>query len=507
MKKSILICAAMALAAAVSLSSCQKEQGPAADDGVKSIALSINFGQSGTKAVIDGELDGAWTDNYKQYKSLDLFFTNSNNNVLYYYHAASDAQTGTNGKIIWDGLNSGSSAAGPGVRFLGMEGINRVFVVANAPAIDIETDRYGKVTGESFSMSNLNEKIVLQDYAADKDQDLMIYAGATFSLQPVSGAISEEAGEIKVVENPEAGQDYQANITIRPAVSRIEVSEVAVQTEGDVYFVEDEDGTFVPSDAADGTFKVHYQGFEPSLVGVYASNVYRTSPLFPQQTDVNAGGLFATPTQVGAISAGKWTDLASETDFNDCLCYANYDGGDYGSLVSNTYSGETSGEYLEVFSGDGKVIPFNFFVPYDITSTAEATRITALADAAVPALHFQFKEPASPMTLTAQYKEESAWKDVSDEDIRKALTSYVDWPSAVAGEEGIGFANVVTYYEDDYNGTTAVTLRPGYIYQVKQVRVTPVNIDVTSKQTNAYNVYVVVSVVPYTTQSVYPGFE
>ena len=507
MKKSIFICAALALAASVSLSSCQKEQGPATDDGVKSIALSINFGQSGTKAVIDGELDDAWSDKYKEYKSLDLFFTNSKNNVLYYYHATPDAEAESNGKIIWDGLTSGTAAAGAGVRFLGMEGINRVFVVANAPALTIATDEYGKVNGTSFTMSQLNDMLVLKDYAADKDQNLMIYAGATFSLEPVAGAISDQAGVIEVVEDPEAGQDYQANITIRPAVSRIEISNVAVQTEGDVYFAEDTDGTYVPSDETNGIFRVHYTGFNPTLVGVYASNVYRTSPLFPQQTDVTAGNLFATPSQIGAIAAGAWTDLASEADFNDCLCYANYESGNYGSLVSGTYSGGTSGEYLEVFNGDGSVIPFNFFVPYDITSTADATGITALADAAVPALHFQFKEPASPMTLTAQYKNGGSWTDVTDEDIKKALTSYVDWPSAVAGEDGIGFANVVTYYEDDYNGATRVTLRPGYVYQVKQVRVTPVNIDVTTQQTNAYNVYVVVTVVPYTTQPVYPGFE
>lgn len=507
MKKSIFICAALALAASVSLSSCQKEQGPAADDGVKSIALSINFGQSGTKAVIDGELDEAWSDKYKEYKSLDLFFTNSNNNVLYYYHATPDAGEATNGKIIWDGLTSGTAAAGSGVRFLGMEGINRVFVVANAPALTIATDEYGKVNGTSFNMSQLNDMLVLKDYAADKDQNLMIYAGATFSLEPVAGAISEQAGVIEVVEDPEAGQDYQANITIRPAVSRIEISNVAVQTEGDVYFAKDTDGTFVPSDETNGTFKVHYTGFNPTLVGVYASNVYRTSPLFPQQTDVTAGDLFATPSQVGAIAAGAWADLASESEFNSCLCYANYEGGSYGSLVSGTYSGGTSGEYLEVFNGNENVIPFNFFVPYDITSTANAASITALGGAEFPALHFQFKEPASEMTLTAEYKNGGSWTAVADEAIKNALTSYVAWPSAVAGEDGIGFANVVTYYEDDYNGNTPATLRPGYIYQVKQVRVTPVNIDVTTKQTDAYNVYVVVTVVPYTTQAVYPGFE
>ena len=304
MKKSIFICAALALAASVSLSSCQKEQGPAADDGVKSIALSINFGQSGTKAVIDGELDEAWSDKYKEYKSLDLFFTNSNNNVLYYYHATPDAEAESNGKIIWDGLTSGTAAAGAGVRFLGMEGINRVFVVANAPALTIATDEYGKVNGTSFTMSQLNDMLVLKDYAADKDQNLMIYAGATFSLEPVAGAISDQAGVIEVVEDPEAGQDYQANITIRPAVSRIEISNVTVQTEGDVYFAEDTDGTYVPSDETNGTLRVHYTGFNPTLVGVYASNVYRTSPLFPQQTDVTAGDLFATPSQVGAIAAG-----------------------------------------------------------------------------------------------------------------------------------------------------------------------------------------------------------
>ena len=85
-------------------------------------------------------------------------------------------------------------------------------------------------------------------------------------------------------------------------------------------------------------------------------------------------------------------------------------------------------------------------------------------------------------------------------------TSMIRSLAISSAESGIAFANVVKFYEENTHATP-VTIRPGYIYQVKQVLVSPVNLEITSQKINTYNVAVVVTVVPYTTQEVYPGFE
>lgn len=209
--------------------------------------------------------------------------------------------------------------------------------------------------------------------------------------------------------------------------------------------------------------------------------------------------------------------LVSETELNDYLSYANYDeaGTDYGDLVTATYSDDTpSGtNELLLFNGNknsaNKVIPFNFFVPYDITSTA--SDVTALSGSVMPSLHFQFKEqPAQQsMTLTVTHRQTAGtgtWEPVTDNSITEALKAQVDWPTAVGGEDGIAFANVVKYFTSNAH-TDETTLRPGYIYRVQKVIVDPTNISISTKDTDAYNVYVVVTVVPYNEAEVYPGFE
>ena len=472
----------------------QKDPAPGADEGLKSIALSVNFGQTGTKAEIDGELDDPWTDGYYGFEWLDIYFTNANDQIKYYYRAASTDVDGT-GKIIWDSLDPSTGNPNSGVRFIGMEGISKVFVVANGPKItELNTD----YTGE---------------------QNTMLYAGAAVNLT-LAGTVSGTAGVITVGE--EGGQDYQADVTIRPALSRLEVQQAGVVTSGYVYFKTDGGtGNFIETEIeGEAEYRVEFSGFQPSLVGVYASNVYKTSPLFPVQIDPAAGTLFATPTfegQESPIKKGKWVELVSETELNDYLSYANYDeaGTGYGDLVSTAYSDDTpSGtNELLLFNGNknsaNKVIPFNFFVPYDITSTV--SDVTALSGSVMPSLHFQFKEqPAQQsMTLTVTHRQTAGtgtWEPVTDNSITEALKAQVDWPTAVGGEDGIAFANVVKYFTSD-ELTDETTLRPGYIYRVSKVIVDPTNISISTKDTDAYNVYVVVTVVPYTVDDVYPGFE
>ena len=513
MKKLSFVFAGLALVASAALTSCEKDPAPAADEGLKSIALSVNFGQTGTKAEIDGELDDPWTNDYSGFERLDIYFTNAKDQIKYYYRAASTDVDGM-GKIIWDSLDPSTDNPNSGVRFIGMEGISKVFVVANGPKItELNTDPNGTVTSTT-DIYALNDAIKLTDYTGE--QITMLYAGAAVNLT-LAGTVSGTAGVITVGE--EGGQDYQADVTIRPALSRLEVQQAGVVTSGYVYFKTDGGtGNFIETEIeGEAEYRVEFSGFEPSLVGVYASNVYKTSPLFPVQTGPAAGTLFDTPTfegQESPIKEGKWVELVSETELNDYLSYANYDeaGTGYGDLISTAYSDDTpSGtNELLLFNGNknsaNKVIPFNFFVPYDITSTA--SDVTALSGSVMPSLHFQFKEPAQRMNLTVEHKNAGtgAWESVSDQSIIDALEAQVDWPTAVGGEDGIAFANVVKYYTGD-DLTTETTLRPGYIYRVQKVIVDPTNISISTKDTDAYNVYVVVTVVPYNDENVYPGFE
>ena len=509
MKKLSYVFAGLALVASAAFTSCEKDPAPVADEGLKSIALSINFGGVGTKTEVTP--DAPWGNKFKTYEYLDLYFASATNNILYYYHAAPDASG--NGLTIWNNLlTTSTTTKGSGVKFLGMEGVNRVFVVANGPQIaglaaeGVVDETTGKVTGQ-INISDLNDGLTLDKYSADANQEKMIYAGATFSLKEAT-AVSANAAEITIGDK--GAVDYEATITIRPAVSRLEVNDVAVTSGGHIYFTLDTDGNYVQSDEVNGKYRVEYSGFEPSLVGVYMSNVYRTSPLFPQQTEADAGQLFATPTDVGAIEKGEWVSLASENTFANNLEYSNYaEGTGYASLIPADYIGTSTNNVLTLFDGDKtpdspKVIPFNFFVPYDITD--ESTTSTALSGTVIPALHFQFTTPASFTVGKVEEKISDTWTEITDQ-TSIDIKNLVEWPDAISSaESGIAFANVVKFYTDADHGTTADIL-PGYIYKVQQVLVSPVNLEITAKKINTYNVAVVVTVVPYTTQNVYPGFE
>ena len=500
MKKLSYVFAGLALVASAAFTSCEKDPAPVADEGLKSIALSINFGGVGTKVEVTP--DNPWEDDIDEYGTLDLYFTSATNNILYYYRAAeTDASQNTNSGRIWDGLT------GTGVHFLGMEGVQRVFVVANGPEISglaDATDEKGEVSG-TYNISALNTLLTLDAYSANKEQKAMLYAGAALTLT-AAASVAEGTPEIEIGDR--GALDYQAEITIRPAVSRLEVNDVAVTSGGHIYFTLDTDGNYVQSDEVNGKYRVEYSGFEPSLVGVYMSNVYRTSPLFPQQTEADAGQLFATPTDVGAIEKGEWVSLADEDTFANNLEYSNYaeDTG-YASLIPADYTGTSANNVLTLFDGDKtpaspKVIPFNFFVPYDISTSAG----TVLSEAVTPALHFQFKAPASFTVGKVEEKISDTWTEITDQ-TSIDIKNLVEWPDAISSaESGIAFANVVKFYKDN-TLVTPVEILPGYIYQVQQVLVSPVNLEITAKKINTYNVAVVVNVVPYTTQEVYPGFE
>ena len=508
MKKFTFIFAALALLASAALTSCQKDPAPSVDEGTKSIALSINFGGVATKAV-DDELEpgfGAGDD----YESFQIYFTNDAGDIKYAYNAtSSDAGGDTPAGEIWDNL---VDAASNGVKFIGLDAVSGVYVTANSP---LGTITYGgAVTGNVVNVSAINELLKIENIDVDK-ANLMPYAGACTQLQPLgSTQISADAGEVVVGDGAEGAEYWKAELSIRPVVSRFEVNKVGVKTSGTTYFKEvDNEGVKVlePCDDTDSDvkYKVEWTGFDADLIGIYMSNFYKSSPLFPNKTVINdwTAALFATPgftEGVSPIAEGKWTGLSD--DQNDGISYANYNNG-YQDFT-NAHVGTTSGTTNYLFDGGSDasavVVPFNFFVPYSLTDRSATADDVANLGAACPALHFQFKKPEN-LTInytSVQYNTSDNWQDVADNNLKQQLQNAVAWPNST---DGIAYANVTKFLNEDK--LTELTVKPGLIYKVKEVVVEPVNLSVSTKDTDQFNVYVVVKVVGFDVRNVYPVFD
>ena len=505
MKKFSFIFAGLALLASAAFTSCEKTPAPSADEGTKSIALSINFGGVATKAV-DDDLEAGFVAG-KDYTSLQIYFTDDAGNIKYAYSADKDSQD--DGKTIWDNLTNTAN----GVKFIGLESVSCVYVTANA---ELKSGiAYGGAISGTINVSAINDLLKIEDidgFAASE----MPYAGACTQLQPVgNNTISATAGEVVVGDGADGAEYLVAELTIRPTVSRFEVNKVGVKTSGITYFKEvDNEGVKVlePCDDTDPAvkYKVEWTGFDADLIGIYMSNFYKSSPLFPNKNAIDdwTAVLFATPgfdEGVSPIAEGKWTAL---TD-NAGISYANYNNG-YEAFTTNNV-GVTSGDNKYLFDGttNSVVVPFNFFVPYSLTDKGEnADAVASFDDVVSPALHFQFRKPASlaiSYTLIQEYTSGS-WQNVTDENLKQQLQNAVAWPNSTDAE-GIVYANVTKFLTTAGDESSAITIKPGLIYKIQDVIVEPVNLSVSTKDTDQFNVYVVVEVVGFNEKNVYPSFD
>lgn len=531
MKTFNLLTISLAFGAAALLTSCQKEPQTSAvtDDGVKSIALSINFGGAATKATIDGELDGPFTAT-SEFQKLAILFTDNAGDIKYAFEAdaSDDGQTTNEGKI-WDNLFN--TASPTGVRFIGLEGVTRIYVVANGPSLTDGTDAGGLgltfeaagglVTNQTaVNINAINGILNIEDYfATTKEANAMPYIGACVALELANGAVGTSAPE--VVLGADAGQYYQADITIRPAVSRLEVQKISVVTEGTKYFKLAADGVALEEcEEAVAEYRVRWDGFEPALVGAYMSNFYTNTSYFPTATLASWNG-FETPSFDDAeggnapISAGLW-NVATLTDkINALVSYANYTEGassHYDALVDEDYRGGKStkdAKAVYVFDGtksgtDNKVIPFNFFVPYDITSDADES-LSALEGTIVPKLHLQLKAPGTAITTEVQKKVNGTWEKAEDANIKTMLTTFFTWPTVAGGEDNIAFVNVKMGANE--NATDEIALKPGRIYKMQEICIDPMNITGSVTSSDLNNIFVTVTVVPYVETEVYPVFD
>lgn len=506
MKKLSFVFAGLALVASAALTSCEKDPAPGADEGLKSIALSINFGGVATKAV-DDDLGAGFVPG-KDYTSLQIYFTDDAGNIKYAYTANASSQEDE--KTIWDNLTNTSN----GVKFIGLESVSGVYVTANA---ELQTGiiTYGGPVTENVNVAAINDLLKIEnidEYAANE----MPYAGACTQFQTAgSSSISGTAGEVIVGDGADGAEYLVAELTIRPAVSRFEVSKVGVKTSGTTYFKEvDKGGVKILEPCADSDADVKYSvawsGFDAELIGIYMSNFYKSSPLFPNKNAIDdwTDVLFATPgfdEGVSPIAGGKWTAL---TD-NAGISYANYNNG-YGAFTTNNV-GVTSGDNKYLFDGttNSVVVPFNFFVPYSLTDKGEnADAVASFNDVVSPALHFQFRKPGS-LNITygaIQEKNTGSWQDVSDDALKQQLQNAIAWPNSTDAE-GIVYANVTKFLTTAGDEDSAITIKPGLIYKIQDVIVEPVNLSVSTKFTDQFNVYVVVEVVGFNVKEVHPSFD
>ena len=480
--------------AALALAGCNKETAAPATDpdaGTKTITVTIN-GASLTKAATGGE--DPYTENHN-FTKIDLYFTTANDVVvLHRTIEAGDSDEWTN---IID--------ATKGVRYVGLTGVSRVYVVANGGEIEVPAN------GE-----NMNDILLeMKNYAATADQDVIPFIGGDNDITPIQDEIATDftgttidpiPGDPSTVE--EGQQYYTAAVSIRPVISRLEIDKISVQTTGETEQIE---GSTIAASYNGRTFKVVWENFKPVLGGIYMSNFYAQWNPLPAQTD--ATGLFATPTGMSGIANGAWVSLDTDLNVAGLAYYSNWNGSSYDQLF--TYTQIAEGNSTVYFNGAGetpKCVPFNFLVNYDVHETAPDIASNPIINKEAgnhPTFHFQFQytgdNGADPdYTYKAQELIEGEWQDLDEnEDVLLYQALVGDFALAVT-PGNIYYANVVQFMEGD----EVVDIQPGKIYKMDSVLITPANLTTgTVAPAEEYNVIVKVTVVDFDTINVTPVFE
>lgn len=526
MKTHFLNFAAAALIV-LAAASCNKEEIiNTGGDGTKAIALSISIGEPGTKAF-----DAPYKEGMRDFKNLDIYFTNTGGKILYHW-AASAITTDPDGRILWENFVTNSTN---GVKFLGLSGeVTGVYVVANGPTLQVAEENIGNGKIESdVNINDLNDLMELVSYVPTAGQDDMPYAGGDITLVPTS-SVNENAGEIHIGDGGESGNYVKADIRLRPAISRVEIEQVGVKTYGTNYYeyangdLEQISNLPESLEADKEYYSVDWKNFNVHFVGVYMSDVYRQTNLFPASSDIaqwnNTGNFFETPVFEDGnapISKGKWLALSTaEPDLNNILAYSGYNG-EYSDLVEDQNYiklDDTPNSWL--FNGAGEegsnnpnIIPFHFFVPYDVTDGENVSKVGD-PDDVDPKLHFQFtkgdeydndNDNRFQIVKILKYTQDNtAGEEVSVGNVFEQLKVMYNWPSTLG--DGTAYANVIKFVDKEVGGSI-VEIKPGYIYRLQQVLIDPTNLNPAPSNNDVNDVYVVVTVIPFAEKDVYPVFE
>ena len=311
-------------AACIGMVACSKDDAanPSAD-GSKQIVLKVNLPT--TRAALTP--DAPYVEDGTSIKLMNVFFTNANGVVQYAYPLTTD-----NGYLT-------DITSTNGLRFVGLENVTAVYIVANANGITLPE--------EGDNMNTFS--VTLAQQAPSMDQNQMVFAGYDLDITPLTPDVNTP--EIPTYDNGnkwnEGDQTYNADITIRPLISRIEWGKIETDTDGDKLVKVGEE-----------YYLVEWSGWKAEVCGIYQSNVYSAESIFAA-TPVNANTFFATPTAMNAIVNGEWTPATTITGWDALKPVLTYNGYD------NGYASVLPADYNDKVEDPGQCVPFHFFVPFN----------------------------------------------------------------------------------------------------------------------------------------------
>lgn len=451
-------------AACIGMVACSKDDAAnQSADGSKQIVLKVNLPT--TRAALTP--DNPYKADDTTIGSMNVFFTNANGVVQYAYPLTTD-----NGYLT-------DITSTNGLRFVGLKDVTAVYIVANAPDGVVMPD-------EGDNMNTFSVELAKQ--APSMDQDQMVFAGYDLDITPLTPDVNTP--EIPIYGNGEwqsGDQAYNADITIRPLISRIEWGKIETDTDGNKLVQ-------VGSDY----YLVEWSNWDVEICGIYQSNVYGAESIFataPVDEDI----FFATPTAMNAIVNGEWTPATTITGWDalkPVLTYNGYDNG-YASVLPSDYNTNT------------KCVPFHFFVPFTIDSEKKKQTMTvSLADANEPHWHFllHFDNPSAYNSSIKVYesdvnKTKGPQIDLNSNDAALSVASQFMFPVTA---DGTAYVNVIDLFEGDT--TTNISYAPGKIYTTN-VLLSPFNVTAGPVVVTDYNVIVKVKVADFATQEVTPEFD
>lgn len=455
-------------AACIGMVACSKDDAanPSAD-GSKQIVLKVNLPT--TRAALTP--DAPYVEDDTSIKLMNVFFTNANGVVQYRYDLKDGDLTSITGTT--------------GLRFVGLENVTAVYIVANAPASV-------SLPGLGANMNTFSVELAKQ--APSMGQNEMVFAGCDLDITPLTPDVNTP--EIPTYDDGEwenGDQAYNANITIRPLISRIEWGKIETDTDGDKLVKVGEE-----------YYLVEWSGWNAEVCGIYQSNVYSAESIFAA-TPVNGNTFFATPTAMNAIVDGEWATPAQPATGWDALkpvlTYNGYDNNadNYASVLPADYNNK-------VDQDPGQCVPFHFFVPFDVDGENPAAG--TLADANEPHWHFllHFDNPSAYNSNIKVYesdvnKTKGPQIDLNSNDAALSVASQFMFPVTA---DKTAYVNVIDLFEG--TSDTNVSYAPGKIYTTN-VTLSPFNVTAGPVVVTDYNVIVKVKVADFATQPVTPEFD
>lgn len=459
-------------AACIGMVACSKDDAanPSAD-GSKQIVLKVNLPT--TRAALTP--DDPYAANSTNISSMNVFFTNANGVVQYRFDLKGGDLTNITGTT--------------GLRFVGLENVTAVYIVANTPD-DVD------LPGVNENMNTFSVELAKQ--APSMAQNQMVFAGCDLDITPLTPDVNTP--EIPTYDDGEwenGDQAYNANITIRPLISRIEWGKIETDTDGDKLVQ-------VGSDY----YLVEWSGWKAEVCGIYQSNVYGAESIFaakPVPVDEEDDDIFfATPKGLNAIVKGEWATPSPTfigwDAMKPVLTYNGYDNN------ADNYASVLPADYNAKVDQDPQCVPFHFFVPFDVDG--ENPAVGTLDGAKEPHWHFllHFDNPSAYNSSIKVYESDADGTkgteiDLNSNDAALSVASQFMFPVTA---DKTAYVNVIDLFEGTSDRN--VSYAPGKIYTTN-VLLSPFNVTAGPVVVTDYNVIVKVTVADFATQAVTPEFD